>query len=193
MKTFKAKEIVVPSNLAELYDSSTGAKAGTLRNMLAEEGRLRDIDHELLAIGLMPNVEAMLKMDKLPMQAGKGMTLDRFSTVIWALMFAYCLGTFKINDKTGIVLIGDDTDVEFAMSLMTVDKIKFRNGKSMDKKDFMRKLNIASENDVLSGIYSRIIKRHGFLALKKEPKGVDLHDMALLAMKVADGVMNGEI
>lgn len=185
MKTFIAKPVVVPSDLAERYDKRAGEQAGFLRNLLADKGALRQIDEEVLAIGLMPQVKGLMEDKDLPDDC-KPMSIDRLSNVIYVMMIAYCMGTMSVDDY-GDVTFGEGLeDAKSALELALSDKIKFANGKTMPTQEFMGKLKAITAPSSLDGIYPHITERKG---IKKTISPKKAHSVAMVSIKAAQKLM----
>lgn len=177
MKTFTAKPVIVPNDMAEKLDEATGQERGYLRNLIADGGNLHELDEELLAMGLMSSVKGMLE-DKHLHDNLKPLSVGRLANVIYVVMFAYCSGTMHVKDD-GDVLIGEGLeDVKKAMDLQTSDKVKFASGATMPTAEFFMKLKFITSQSAVEKVYGRVVKRQGLT------KGVSPQD-AFRVAKVA--------
>jgi hypothetical protein len=189
MKTFIATPVIVPSDLAERFDERAGMKAGHLRNLMAEAGKLHDIDDEMLSIALMAMVKHIMENPDLP-DGVKPLSVERLSNVIYAVMFGYCIGTMRV-DEDGDATIGEGIeDVKKAVDILVADKIKFANGKTMATKEFMSKLRNIAAPESLERVHKEIVKRHG---LHKGIKPSDASHVARVSIMTAKQLMNGAI
>lgn len=188
MKTFIAEPVIIPNDLSEKYDEQVGNKPGHLRNLLADRGKLREIDEELLALGLMSKVKEIMQSKDLP-DGVKPLSIGRLSNVIYVIMFAYCTGTMRVTEDYDVTFGEGLEDVQKAMELALSDKIKFVNGKTMPTKEFMVRLRNIADPDAIKDTYSQIVKRHG---LTKDISAKEAFHVAKVSIVTAKMLMDGK-
>lgn len=185
MSVFKAEPVVVPDDLAERFDSESGHEKGYLRNLIADKGKLHQLDEELLAIGLMSFVKGLMSDKNIP-DSTKPLSVERLSNVVYVLMFAYCIGTMRVEEDGDVTVGRGFDDLRKALDVQLSKKIKFANGKAMPVPEFMVTLKIASSPESIGDAYNKIVTRHG---LTKEITPQAAFDVAKTSIIGAKDVM----
>lgn len=176
-KIIKAREIVIPADLPEKMDEIAGHPRGDLREILAENGSLREINHHLLAISLGKQISNLMTETGLP---EKPMSLERLSDVSWVIMIAYGLGTISFDDE-GNLIMGKMNDVAFIDEVQSAEKLVFRSGIEVVPKAFLPTLAIVASASALKEIYEEMVGKGPF-----KKKRLDAND----AMNYARTLIN---
>jgi hypothetical protein len=192
MKTFIAKPVVVPSDLAEQYDKRTHEKEGYLRNLFADMGQLHTINANVLAVGLMPMVKTIMEAKDLP--DAKPLSLERLSGTMFVLMMAYCTGALHL-DSDGDVLLGEEgkSMLGSALHITTLlehDEIQFANGNKMSVKTFVRVVEGLTSEEKVKPIYGKVITKKGGFKKVLEPS--DAFNLARAVILASDNLMEQE-
>lgn len=161
MSVFKARPVVVPDDLAERFDKTTGQEEGYLRNLIADAGHLDVLEEELLAIGLMSMVKGMME-DKRLSDDEKPLSVGRLSNIIYMIVLGYCTGVMQINENGDVTLGSSLDDTKRAIELVQSDKIMFANGKTMPTDEFVGKTFAIASTHSIGEAYSDIVKRQLF-------------------------------
>lgn len=186
MKTFKAKEIVVPSDMPERFDAVTNAKPGTFREFVAEKGDLHNIDREVLALGATRLLNDILGYDLPTNSAGDKLSLERFSSAIWFLGFIYALGIVRFDEKTLKLYTGNSDDYADTAKFREADKILLRTGKKMDTEDFLKKLSDITSEEALVNVYKDTVSTKPISRKKEVPQKHRLYAVTSATLEAVD-------
>ena len=182
MSVFKAKPVVVPSDMAEKLDGVSGYEKGYVRNLIANAGRLHHIDEELLSIGLVSIVKGIME-DKNLSDNCKPLSLERLSNVVYVIMFAYCIGSMRVDDDCDVVFADNFDDAIKALDVQLSDKIKFANGKTMPVHKFIGMLRTASSPKSIGVVYNKIVTRQGLTKVITPQAAFDVARTSIIGAK----------
>ena len=176
MKILKARKIEVPADLAERIGDG-------LRDAIAEDGKLHNLDNEVMAVAMAREIKGVMESPELPK---KPLSLARFSDMVYVFSLAYILGTVSFNEK-GECELGQMQDISFVANMYDSDAIELRSGKQISPREFMLTLKELCAEDALERVYKDIMgsglrKRRSF-----DP--VAAYRMAKTILQAADDLM----
>lgn len=184
----KAREIKIPSNLPELLDRRAGRKEGSLRNIVADGGKLREINREAFTLTLGFEAKKMMENEDLP---EKPMSLERLSGVMFTLMVAYITGTLHLDPEDGRVYLGTMTDTIFIKELTEADEFHFRGGKKIAGTALFPILQQITRKESIAEIY-RAMAKTGPITKRSINPG-DAMVLGALITKLADDFAESEL
>lgn len=163
MKIVNARIIDIPTNLPELLDKRAGKREGTLRGIIADNGKAREADKEAFKMALALEIKQIMTTKELP--SSKPMTEARFCEMMWVVSLGYIIGTITIDESGGVDL-GRISDIGFVSDLLDADRFKFRNGKTIPAAALMPVIQHLTDKDAVGDIYKDVAKR-GFITRKE--------------------------
>ncbi len=169
----KVRKIEVPSDLTERMDANAGSPKGTLLEILTEGGQLHEVEQITLAIALGKVFAHLVEdkdMGKVIPGASKAMSVERFSSVAYALLTSYMLGTVKF-DENGDAILGTSSDIEYVKQIQKEERIELANGRQVLTDKLMFTIQKMTDEDTLKNIYNEIVGKG--LRKHKQLKPVD--------------------